>query len=45
MSDACICGGGLGKLGTPNCVSQEKDFVRAIFSFLLMTLTVIKQSS
>ena len=30
MSESCICGGGLGKLGTPNCVSQEKDFVRAI---------------
>ena len=30
MSDSCICGGGLGELGTSNCVLQEKDFVRAI---------------
>ncbi|NRA92140.1 MAG: hypothetical protein HRU26_05550 [Psychroserpens sp.] len=31
MSESCICGGGLGEFGVPNCVSQEKDFVRMIF--------------
>jgi hypothetical protein len=28
---SCQCGGGLGKLGTPNCVNQEKVKARSVF--------------